>query len=476
MNIRKSFACSLPLSLAAVLAASLSTAVADKIKTKDGKVYEGKIDQSKSDAQNIYMEVKSNGIREGKTFPRTEILEKEELGPDEEEFAKWGDMKNSADRLGQVDYETIIKEKFDAFKLKFPSSKLGATVDALKKQYTEELAKVKEGWLQLDDRWIDPKEMGWNKYAIESRIKYLNFAKAITKVKLDETTQSGVEAVYENLHSLEADYKGSPGYAAALADYGKFLETVKKQLKTAILDQPALAAKNASDLKTLTAEQQAVVSRKIQEDALTRDTLNKRYAALKPKIPLKLAYFLEAKSLQDSLKALEDDERSFLSKHSPADLAALTGASQLVAEATADEAKGNHELAYTKIDKALAAAKGLGSDSKLRAMRDRLKKMADEAIKLGGAAAGNAATGTPSGSPTPSSGGAPSAGNLSGAKAPVKAEEKPAATTASQPRRAKKAEEGGGLNLMYIAGGAIAVIGGLVAMLGKKKKKTSDDE
>ncbi len=474
--IKKNF-CT-PLAAVALGIFGTSLIQADTVKLKNGTVLEGTILESQSTAETLAMEVRKGGIKDNQKIPRTEILEMVKLGPDEVEFAKWGEMNDTQDRMSTVEYETIIRDKFEAFLKQYPNSKLAKEVTDLKDQYTKEMQKVRDGWLQLDNRWIDPKEMDWNKYMIESRLLVQDLKVAATKVRVGDPSNHGLEKFYETLHRLEKEYLGSTGYAESQKIYGEFLAARKVELDRAQTEAAPLIKKRDEDRKGLTADQLKVVEDQKKADELTRKDLNTRFKSLTPRIPLLVVDMLDTKSLSEASRALETEMRAAVNKTKPESLKLLADASEAIGKAIKAQSEGSSAVAYELMDKALSTDNKMKGDTKLKAMLASMKSAAD-AAKKAPTSTSSIGTGSAANQPGKVVSGGPSSSSLAGSGT-VKPTTPAAATGTATPTTPVKKiglpkEESGPGKLIAIVGGAAAVIIGLLMAMGKKKKKGDDE-
>lgn len=349
------------ISLALALAASLTAAMADTIKKKNGEVLEGTI--TKEAADSVTIEVKEKGITDWVKVMRAEIAEVKKASPDEKEaddlIAK---LTPTPDAMAVAEYEKRIKSEIQPWLDKHKTSRKRPEVDKMLKLYNEELAKVKAGEFKLRGVWITPEEAKWNEYNINARKLRAKFEELLQAKKPVEAY--GVFAEMELSGSAAVDF---PPVVEAMK---KLMPAMQSAISQAIERYPVVVEDRKKLLGQQTPEKRKELEAVIKQEE--DDYRLKVAAEKKNKVPVQSFYPYDLKSIQTSLDAAKKES----ARIGAIDTAAMTAANKKFEQGLKDM----HAKAF------LSARNNFEAAAKFHAKDATVKKKVEEATKANDAA------------------------------------------------------------------------------------------
>jgi len=211
-------------------------AFGDRIKMKDGKVYEGRITLEASDIVKIEIPVTAS-IKETKILGRKDIAEITKDAPDDVAFGKIKPLVPAASLMPASSYRTALKTGPEAFLKNFPDSKHKDEVEKIRKTLAEELDKVERGNIKIEGQWYSPRDQVDFKTLIESRVHLLKMEAGSKR-----GSYNGLIGAMREYEIIEERYFGTPAFPKALLMAQKIVPTLGRMLQRMIRDVDAANA------------------------------------------------------------------------------------------------------------------------------------------------------------------------------------------------------------------------------------------
>ena len=446
-------------------------AVADTLKLKNGKIFEGTV-TDRGDSYEVAIPM--GKIIDYQTVKKSDVAEFIKTQPDEKEAADIAKLVPTADGTAAAEYERLLKDIIAPFLKKYPVSKFKAQVDGVGKVLTEELARVKAGDLKLDGQWIPAADLKWNDYNIKA-LRLLLQMRAQLKAK------QPMEA-YQFFSQLEISHPASVSYPKAVSEIVKSLPDLESTLNAAAADQPAKVIERTKMVAGLTQDKRPAVETAIKEEEAA---FKARLAEEKKnKVPVTSFYPYDINSIKESLAGVKKET----TRLGALDLQKLATVNARFEAGLKDFSQKAFQSARSNFEE---AAKVHTKDAFVKKMIDDAKAGAENAAKNAGSTtvlpgstppatpAPAPAAGTPppasTGTPLPSATPKPAEPAKTAAGAPVKPTPAPAPApeTSSTNAEAPPEEESSNLPLFLIGGAGLLLVASLlVKFMGKKK---SDD-
>jgi hypothetical protein len=357
--------------LLSLLAASLgSAAFADTIIKKDGTKLEGTIISENADEVVIEIQFSAT-IKTPETVKQADIAKIEKVPQDEKEAQLLlKTLKDTPDGMTAGEYEKAIKLQIQPWLDKYKTSKQRAGVEALLKQYNEELMRVKAGDAKVRGAWIMAAELKWNDYNISAR-------RLRVKMEAHQKKREYVE-MYSAFAQMDARYPAAVDYVPSLELMKKNMAAVEGTIGRAVAEQKGYADERARLLGSQTLDQKKVLDDRIKEEkmALTKKIAEER----KEKIRIQSYDKYDLKTIQDAL-AQAKAETTYLNT---IDIKGRPEAAKKFEEALRHVSEKQWLSAKAKLEDAIKVfAKDAG-----------VKKLLDEATRQSAAASGTKPAGS----------------------------------------------------------------------------------
>lgn len=494
---------------------------ADILIMKDGSKVEGTILSETPDA--VFMRYRvTPKIFDEKNYPKADIQQVIKQTPQEVELIELKKLLPTPDLLKADQYEQIIQNRVRPFVNKYPGTPEAKEAEAMIAELQKEKARVSEGEVKLEGKWLTAKEAKAEKLNIEAFAHLRTMREAAAA-----QDWNGVMRAFDKFSSPKPGYIASSYYPVAVTEALAALEAWGKVIAKMARDQPFLAKQREDNLAKMVEPDLSRTKAGIEKEvnAVKTSLEENRRAGIRWYDPYKydLTYITELQKLivaeskrlsainLDNLKAQNEVFMAVYRKIGEEDykggLAAYQRAEALNPQGEYKEVvaslKAQMLQLYQKLSSAAAANANAVSGSSAMggaattATDDKVARLL--AAQNGGAApapaAGAPAAATPAaaapaaGAPaaTPAAAAAPAAAPGTPAAAPAVAAPRPAtapvapAPAAAAPAAvvpapaapvaavAAPAEESGMQTYIMIGAGALVVLLGLVFLMQKKK-------
>ncbi len=362
--IRLRFALS---SAAAALALVASAAVADTVKTKDGKTYEGTI--TAEDATSVTIKYKLTAtIDDLKVIPRTDIVSVDKKTAEDIAAESVKKMLPTADFLNRQDYLKLIEEGPAKFLATYPASvKYKADVEKVKKTLEDEMLRVRTGERKVDGKWVSSHEMTANDYNIEALKLLRRMEEQIAAEKFREALLTFVE--------LEAAGKFSVNYPPAIDLAKSTLDKYTAQLKQQIKDLPTKLADANKRLVNLVPEEKKKAL--AEREAARKAHIAKIQEEKKQKLRFTSVSEMDAGSLNEAVKQAELETK----RVAALDKAAISETAKAYEDVLKLIGQKKYDEAGLRLDALLKKDKALGADKGVAAKVEEIQRLKEEAAK-----------------------------------------------------------------------------------------------
>jgi hypothetical protein len=351
----------------AVLTLCGSQALADTIKTRDGKTWEGTI--VAEDATNVTIKyMLTPTIPDTKVIPRSSIVSIEKKTPEDLEAEAVKKLLPTDDFLLPSAYQKLINEGPAKFLAAHPVSKHKADIEAVKKTLEEEMDKSRRGQRKVDGKWLNGREIQANEYNISAMRTF----KAMEKLAAADRYRDALNEFVK----VEGSGKLSLYYPKAI------------ELARSVLEK--YAASIAADIKSLPQKMKEadenlgkMVPDEVRKAKAERERQKREFAAViaeekKQKIPFTSVNDMELNSLNEAAKQVDTATKRLAA----IDVAALTETAQRYDRVLQLIGQEKYEEASVRLEEFVKNVKTAAADPQVKRQVDELRKLREESRRL----------------------------------------------------------------------------------------------
>lgn len=253
--------CHLPL-LISVFGLYCGTVLADTVLLKTGESVEGKVLSETETSITLEYNLTPK-IKDTRIINKSDIKELTRLTPAQTAFkeGKLAELLPTPDLLGPGDYERIIQDQLRTFVVKFPGTPQADEAETIIQTLSEEKQRVANGELKVDGKWLDAQTVKRDVYAINAfRLRH-----AMKKAAAEAGELRNLKAL-RLFERLRTEFPASLSFVDAIPDAMTILDSYEKQLTAMIAEQPILAQKRESALKSLVGPDAALTRKSIEDE------------------------------------------------------------------------------------------------------------------------------------------------------------------------------------------------------------------
>ncbi|MDF1826477.1 MAG: hypothetical protein P1U68_17665 [Verrucomicrobiales bacterium] len=351
----------------------------DEIQLKNGELLTGRITYEADDIVKIEVAV-SASIKETKIISRSDIAKIAKEAPDSVAFKKISEMLPVRSLTGASSYKSMIETGPNSFLRLYPDSVHADKVTEIKTQLDEELDKVERGFIKLEGDWLSPKEQAEFETLVKSRVQMLKMEAASRS-----GNYNGIISAMREFEVIEEKYYGTPAFPKAVELALVAVPALGRQLTGMLRDveyRNAEYERNKAALdEVATAQVEAALQREeanYQAGIAADKKAGIKWVRLNPRSKPSIEGYLKlAGSELNRIKEYDVEQLKLQAEK-------LVQVDELIA-------KGNYELARTKLTEAAAItgrkasskkSSSKGSSSYIAALNTKLNdRVAEETAK-----------------------------------------------------------------------------------------------
>lgn len=341
-------------------------AVADFVKTKDGKVWSGTIVAEDSTSVTIRTAVVGK-IMDNKVIPRSDITEVKKQTPDELAADEVKKLLPTEDFLRPSDYTSMIQDGPAAFLAKYPNSRFRAEVEAVKKTLEEERALTQRSQRKVEGKWLSGVEMQAQAYNVEG---LRNFRELQKLAEADQYRHALLKFT-----ELEAAGKLSTSYPKAIAVAKEVAEKYAAWLAQEVKNIPQKTKLAADSLSKMTPDEKRAAL--AEREKRRKDFQAQLAQEKKDKVKFSSVMETDAVSLNNAAKEVENE----LKRLQTLDVASITKTAEEYDKILKLEGQQKYEEAALRLEDFIKNNKLASAEPAVKDHQVRLKKLREEAIR-----------------------------------------------------------------------------------------------
>ncbi len=351
---------------AGCVALAVTPAVADYVKTKDGKVWSGTI--VSEDASSVTIRTAIVGkILDNKVIPRSDITEVKKQTPDELAAEEIKKLIPTEDFLRPSDYTKLIQDGPAEFLAKHPASRFRAEVEAVKKTLEEERALTQRSQRKVEGKWLSGAEMQALSYNVEALRQLRDLEKLAAEDKYRESLLQFAE--------LEAAGKFSPSYPKAIAIAKQVAEKYAAWLSQEVKSIPQKTRLAADSLGKMTPDEKRAAQ--AEREKVRRDFQAKLAAEKKDKIKFSSVLETDLNSLNNASKEIDTEMKRLLSL----DVPAITKTAEEYDKILKLVGQKKYEEASLRLEDFIKVNKDAANAPAIKKQQEDLKRLREESIR-----------------------------------------------------------------------------------------------
>lgn len=351
---------------AGCVALAVTPAVADYVKTKDGKVWSGTI--VSEDASSVTIRTAIVGkILDNKVIPRSDITEVKKQTPDELAAEEIKKLIPTEDFLRPSDYTKLIQDGPAEFLAKHPASRFRAEVEAVKKTLEEERALTQRSQRKVEGKWLSGAEMQALSYNVEALRQLRDLEKLAAEDKYRESLLQFAE--------LEAAGKFSPSYPKAIAIAKQVAEKYAAWLSQEVKSIPQKTRLAADSLGKMTPDEKRAAQ--AEREKVRRDFQAKLATEKKDKIKFSSVLETDLNSLNNASKEIDTEMKRLLSL----DVPAITKTAEEYDKILKLVGQKKYEEASLRLEDFIKVNKDAANAPAIKKQQEDLKRLREESIR-----------------------------------------------------------------------------------------------